>query len=218
MRRRRAYKTVSPIRAGGTPRFEKPVRGQMNSLETKLSERLQELQDSGKIKGWWYEPLRLYLGRRTTLTPDFAVWFPCGRLELYEAKGFWTDDALAKTKIAAHLFQMWPIMVWKHKSKQWKGDLIRPGDVLLQPWSSSKLTRDGQALLGRLREELLTGQISQFYCRPFALTATQDVPDFVAMRGETYELHFARKASKVDANWLRAVTEAAPWASVRLLE
>ncbi|MEL3275184.1 hypothetical protein R9Q35_14440, partial [Escherichia coli] len=51
------------------------------------------------------KPARIIGARRTELlsshTPDFAVMLATGEMELHEVKGFWTDDARVKTKVAA---------------------------------------------------------------------------------------------------------------------
>lgn len=59
---------------------------------------------SGEIAWYKFEGLKFRLADNTFYTPDFAVMLPCGTMELHEVKGFWTDDARVKTKVAAELY------------------------------------------------------------------------------------------------------------------
>lgn len=59
----------------------------------------------GAIVRWRYEAVRLQLAPQTTLTPDFLLTLPDGRMQFHEVKGFAREDAMVKLKIAARL---WP--------------------------------------------------------------------------------------------------------------
>ena len=45
--------------------------------------------------------VKLRLADKTFYTPDFAVMAGDGFMEMHEVKGFWTDDARVKIKVAA---------------------------------------------------------------------------------------------------------------------
>ena len=59
---------------------------------------------AGKILWYSFEGITLRLADRTTYTPDFVVMLANGELEMHEVKGFWTDDAKVKVKVAAEKF------------------------------------------------------------------------------------------------------------------
>lgn len=56
---------------------------------------------AGEIVWYRFEGIKLRLADNTFYTPDFAVMLATGEMELHEVKGFWTDDARVKTKVAA---------------------------------------------------------------------------------------------------------------------
>ncbi len=56
---------------------------------------------AGEIAWYRFEGIKLRLANNTFYTPDFAVMLATGEMELHEVKGFWTDDARVKTKVAA---------------------------------------------------------------------------------------------------------------------
>ncbi len=56
---------------------------------------------AGEIAWYRFEGIKLRLADNTFYTPDFAVMLATGEMELHEVKGFWTDDARVKTKVAA---------------------------------------------------------------------------------------------------------------------
>jgi hypothetical protein len=75
--------------------------GQMNKTEAKYAERLKLLECCGEVLWWRFEGIKLRLADNTFFTVDFSVLARDGVLEMHEVKGFWTDDARAKIKIAA---------------------------------------------------------------------------------------------------------------------
>lgn len=56
---------------------------------------------SGEIAWYRFEGVKLRLADNTFYTPDFAVMLTSGLLQMREVKGFWTDDARVKIKVAA---------------------------------------------------------------------------------------------------------------------
>lgn len=84
----------------------RPVKipGEMNKLEAKYSEYLDQCQLAGMISLWRYESEKLRLADKTWYLPDFKVILPDGLIEFHEVKGFWRDDARVKIKVAAEQF------------------------------------------------------------------------------------------------------------------
>ena len=78
--------------------------GKMNNAELAYSKTLALRKMAGKILWYSFEGITLRLADRTTYTPDFVVMLANGELELHEVKGFWTDDAKVKVKVAAEKF------------------------------------------------------------------------------------------------------------------
>ena len=62
---------------------------------------LEQRKRAGEIVWYRFEGIKLRLADNTFYTPDFAVMLATGEMELHEVKGFWTDDARVKTKVAA---------------------------------------------------------------------------------------------------------------------
>lgn len=78
--------------------------GEMNKTEAAYMEYLKDRQFVGHIAWFKFEGIKLRLADNTFYTPDFAVMLANGAMELHEVKGFWTDDARVKTKVAASLY------------------------------------------------------------------------------------------------------------------
>lgn len=66
---------------------------------------------AGEIAWYRFEGIKLRLADNTFYTPDFAVMLATGEMELHEVKGFWTDDARVKTKVAADQYPFRIIVV-----------------------------------------------------------------------------------------------------------
>src|SRR5690606_6467977 len=75
--------------------------GQMNKTEAAYDAHLAVLERAGEIKWRRFEGVKLRLADSTFYTPDFAVMSADGVIEMHEVKGFWTDDARVKIKVAA---------------------------------------------------------------------------------------------------------------------
>lgn len=75
--------------------------GQMNKTEQAYANTLAQLVYAKEVLWWRFEGLKLRLADNTFYTPDFAVMTKTGFIECHEVKGFWTDDARVKIKLAA---------------------------------------------------------------------------------------------------------------------
>lgn len=75
--------------------------GSMNKTEAAYDITLREKALAGEVLWWRFEGLKLRLADNTFYTPDFAVMAGDGVMECHEVKGFWTDDARVKIKVAA---------------------------------------------------------------------------------------------------------------------
>lgn len=78
--------------------------GAMNKTELAYASYLENLKQINEIAWFKFEGIKLRLADNTFYTPDFAVMRSSGYLELHEVKGFWTDDARVKIKVAADMY------------------------------------------------------------------------------------------------------------------
>ncbi|MBU4682535.1 DUF1064 domain-containing protein [Cedecea davisae] len=78
--------------------------GAMNKTEAAYCQLLEMRKRAGEIAWYRFEGIKLRLADSTFYTPDFAVMLASGEMELHEVKGFWTDDARVKTKVAAEQY------------------------------------------------------------------------------------------------------------------
>lgn len=95
--------------------------GTMNKTETRYAQHLDLLKHAGEVLWWKFEGIKLRLADNTFLTIDFAVLTAAGMLEMHEVKGFWTDDARAKTKIASVMYPFRFIAVTAKRQKDGGG-------------------------------------------------------------------------------------------------
>ncbi|CAG9194126.1 conserved hypothetical protein [Paraburkholderia caribensis] len=78
------------------------ARGKQNKTETAYeNEVLKPQLHVGEILWYRFEAIKLRLADNTFITIDYPVITAAGQLEFREVKGRWTDDARAKTKVAA---------------------------------------------------------------------------------------------------------------------
>ncbi|KAF1698343.1 DUF1064 domain-containing protein [Pseudoxanthomonas jiangsuensis] len=75
--------------------------GVMNKTEADYDAHLELLRAAGEVQWYRFEGVKLRLADNTFYTPDFAVMAADGVMEMHEVKGFWTDDARVKIKVAA---------------------------------------------------------------------------------------------------------------------
>lgn len=78
--------------------------GQRNKTEQAYEDHLEQLRMVGDVLWYRFEGIKLRLADNTFYTPDFAVLAGDGYMEFHEVKGFWTDDARVKIKIAAEQY------------------------------------------------------------------------------------------------------------------
>jgi len=75
--------------------------GERNKTESAYEDVLRMRQHAGEILWYRFEGLKFRLADNTHYTPDFVVMMNDGQIEAHEVKGFWTDDARVKIKVAA---------------------------------------------------------------------------------------------------------------------
>jgi len=92
--------------------------GQMNNTEKAYEAHLSALKHAGQILWYKFEGIKYRLADNTFYTPDFAVMLANGQMEAHEVKGFWTDDARVKIKVAADMYPFQFVAVKKVK-KEW---------------------------------------------------------------------------------------------------
>ena len=96
--------------------------GKMNGLEKRYAAHLELRRQTGEIRDWKFEPLKLKLAPATFYAPDFGVQMLDGSVELHETKGHWEDDARVKVKVAAAMFPWFRFVGarWDKSVKDWK--------------------------------------------------------------------------------------------------
>lgn len=78
--------------------------GQMNNTEKAYSDHLEWRKHIGEVAWFKFEGVKLRLADKTFYSCDFFVMLSNGQLEAHEVKGFWTDDARVKIKVAADMY------------------------------------------------------------------------------------------------------------------
>ena len=78
--------------------------GQMNKTEAAYMAVLATRLHAGELAWFRFEGVKLRLADNTFYTPDFSVMCADGQMEMHEVKGFWTDDARVKIKVAAEMY------------------------------------------------------------------------------------------------------------------
>ncbi len=78
--------------------------GVMNKTEAAYERHLNSRLNSGELLWYKFEGVKLRLADKTFYSPDFFVMRKDGVLEVRETKGFWTDDAKVKIKVAASIY------------------------------------------------------------------------------------------------------------------
>jgi len=99
--------------------------GKMNNTEKAYAQHLEIQKREGEINYYSFDGIHLRLADNTFYKPDFLVMRADGQLEIHEVKGFWTDDALVKIKVAADKFPFKFIAVMKQTKKNGGGWDIR---------------------------------------------------------------------------------------------
>lgn len=97
-----------------------------SKLEAFYAAHLAALQHAGEIQTWRYENIRLVLGAKTSLTPDFHVINKDGRHEFRETKGWAREDAMVKLKVAARQFAWATFYLVTRQQGQWIEKIVTP--------------------------------------------------------------------------------------------
>lgn len=100
--------------------------GEMNKTEAAYAQHLEAERLSGRVVWWKFQGMKFRLADNTFYTPDFNVMLASGQLEQHEVKGFWTDDAKVKIKVASSLYPMAFLAVYKQPAKDGGGWRIEP--------------------------------------------------------------------------------------------
>ena len=125
IRKASAQTTLKPAKSAGSGNSAQkrmqalgrlPV-GQLNKTEEAYRQHLEARKFAGEIAWYRFEGIKLRLADKTFYTPDFAVMLASGVLQLHEVKGFWTDDARVKTKVAADQYPIQIIAVTAKSKK-----------------------------------------------------------------------------------------------------
>lgn len=87
--------------------------GAMNKTEAAYAAHLEQQKQAGMVAWYRFEGLKFRLADNTFYTPDFAVMLSGGELQAHEVKGFWTDDARVKIKVAAEMYPVQFIAIKK---------------------------------------------------------------------------------------------------------
>lgn len=92
--------------------------GQQNETEAAYEATvLKPMEQAGDVLWYRFEGVKLRLADNTFYTPDYAVMKADGQLQMHEVKGFWTDDARVKIKVAADAYPFEFIAVQKLPKK-----------------------------------------------------------------------------------------------------
>jgi hypothetical protein len=92
--------------------------GKMNKTEAAYADVLDGRKHTGEVAWYAFEPINIRLADKCFYSPDFMVMLSSGEIEIHEVKGFWTDDALVKIKVAATILPFKFIAVRLEKG-QW---------------------------------------------------------------------------------------------------
>jgi hypothetical protein len=90
--------------------------GVMNKTEAAYADHLEQLKRIGQVLWYKFEGMKFRLADKTFLTPDFAVMMEDGHMELHDTKGFMTDDANVKIKVAAEMYPFLFVIVRRAKT------------------------------------------------------------------------------------------------------
>ncbi|AXF51475.1 hypothetical protein PQA73_gp47 [Erwinia phage Pavtok] len=89
--------------------------GEKNGTEQAYEDHLEWRKHMKEILWYRFEAVKLRLADNTFYTCDYFVMLANGELEAHEVKGFWTDDARVKIKVAADQYPFRFIAVQKVK-------------------------------------------------------------------------------------------------------
>jgi hypothetical protein len=98
--------------------------GTLNKTEQAYERDLKDAVSLGDVAWYRFEGLKLRLADNTFYTPDFAVMLTDGQIECHEVKGFWTDDARVKIKVAAEMYPFRFVAIKKAKGGGWDREVF----------------------------------------------------------------------------------------------
>lgn len=91
--------------------------GEMNKTEQAYADHLEQLKRDGEVLFYKFESMNLRLADNTFYKPDFLVMTADRGIEVHEVKGFWTDDARVKIKVAAALYPIFKFIAIRKAKK-----------------------------------------------------------------------------------------------------
>lgn len=95
--------------------------GVRNSTEADYENLLETRRCIGEVLWYRFEGITLRIAKGVSYTPDFVVMLASGEIELHEVKGYWRDDARAKTRVAAEQFPFRIIAITRPSRKKGAG-------------------------------------------------------------------------------------------------
>jgi len=102
--------------------------GQMNRTEAAYAEHLELLKVSGDVLWWKFEGVKLRLAPSTFYTCDFMLLRRDGQIVMDEIKGFMTDDAAVKIKVAASIYPF-QFRIIRKSGSMWKITNVGPEEA-----------------------------------------------------------------------------------------
>lgn len=93
--------------------------GTMNRTEAAYAAHLELLKASGDVLWWKFEGVKLRLAHNTFYTCDFMLLKCDGQVCMDEVKGFMTDDAAVKIKVAASIYPF-QFRIIRKSGSMWK--------------------------------------------------------------------------------------------------
>jgi hypothetical protein len=90
--------------------------GKANKTEAAYGDFLELRKRAGEVLWFKFEGMKFKLADNTFYTPDYSVLLADGTMEMHEIKGFMTDDANVKIKVAADLYPFAFCIVRKGKT------------------------------------------------------------------------------------------------------
>jgi hypothetical protein len=102
--------------------------GQMNKTEQAYAAHLELIKASGDVLWWKFEGVKLRLAHNTFYTCDFMLLRRDGQIIMDEIKGFMTDDAAVKIKVAASLYPF-QFRIIRKSGGMWKITNVGPEEA-----------------------------------------------------------------------------------------
>lgn len=102
--------------------------GQMNKTEQAYAAHLELLKASGDVLWWKFDGVKLRLAPSTFYTCDFMLLRRDGQIVMDEIKGFMTDDANVKIKVAASIYPF-QFRIIRKSGGMWKITNVGPEEA-----------------------------------------------------------------------------------------